>query len=119
MLANDSCTVACEVPVYLTAEEIPYYKSKEFFVTLSESSKPITVHIDIVQARNRFINLLDYKPKASEIDPVNQVVVYALRFASRTRLAVQVLKCAWFDEKNYFEFFPLQAVRAKSTKART
>src|SRR6266567_5438280 len=38
----------------------------------------------------------------------------SLAFASRTRLPVKVLKCAWFDEKDYFEFFPLQAVRAKS-----
>ena len=36
MLANDSCTVGCEVPVYLTAEEIGYYKSRGFFVTLPE-----------------------------------------------------------------------------------
>ncbi|HSY66723.1 MAG TPA: PD-(D/E)XK nuclease family protein [Terriglobales bacterium] len=117
MLANDSCTVACEVPVYLTAQEIAYYKSRGFFVTLPESSKPITGHIDIVQARNGFIHLLDYKPKAREIDPVNQLVVYALAFASRTRLPVKALKCAWFDEKDYFEFFPLQAVKAKSAQA--
>ena len=117
MLANDSCTVACEVPVYLTAEEIGYYKSKGFFVTLPQSPKPVTGHIDIVQARNGFIHLLDYKPKAREIDPVNQLVVYALAFASRTRLPVKALKCAWFDEKDYFEFFPLQAVKAKSAQA--
>lgn len=117
MLANDSCTIACEVPVYLTAEEIRYYKSKGFFVTLPESAKPITGHIDVVQARNGFIHLLDYKPKARQIDPVNQLVVYALAFASRTRLPVKVFKCAWFDEKDYFEFFPLQAIRAKRVQA--
>jgi transposase-like protein len=117
MLANDSCTIACEVPVYLTGEEIAYYKSKGFFVTLPESPKPITGHIDIVQARNGLIHLLDYKPKARHIDPVNQLVVYALAFASRTRLPVKVLKCAWFDEKDYFEFFPLQAIKAKSAAA--
>jgi transposase-like protein len=114
MLANDSCTVACEVPVYLTAEEIAYYKSRGFFVTLPETPKPITGHIDVVQARNGLIHLLDYKPKARHVDPVNQLVVYALAFASRTRLPVKVLKCAWFDDKDYFEFFPLQAVKAKS-----
>jgi transposase-like protein len=113
MLANDSCTVACEVPVYLTAEEIAYYRSNGFFVALPEPAKPITGHIDVVQARNGFIHLLDYKPKASHIDPVNQLVVYALAFASRTRLPVKVLKCAWFDEKDYFEFFPLEAVRPR------
>jgi transposase-like protein len=114
MLANDSCTIACEVPVYLGAEEIAYYKSKGFFVTLPQSPKPITGHIDVVQARNGFIHLLDYKPKARDIDPVNQLVVYALAFASRARLPVKVLKCAWFDEKDYFEFLPLQAVKAKT-----
>jgi hypothetical protein len=86
-------------------------------VTLSQSAKPITGHTDIVQARNGFIHLLDYKPKAREIDPVNQLVVYALAFASRTRLPVKALKCAWFDEKDYFEFFPFQAVNAKSAQA--
>jgi hypothetical protein len=55
--------------------------------------------------------------KGSDIDPVNQLVVYALAFASSTRLPVKVLKCAWFDEKDYFEFFPLQAVRAKTAGA--
>jgi len=44
------------------------------------------------------------------IDPVNQLVVYALAFA---RLPVKLLKCAWFDKKDYFEFFPLQAVRTR------
>ena len=116
MLANDSCTIACEVPVYLTAEEIRYYKSKGFFVTLPESPKPITGHIDVVQVRNGLIHLLDYKPNARHIDPANQLVVYALAlaFASRTRLPVKLFKCAWFDEKDYFEFFPLQAVKAKA-----
>jgi transposase-like protein len=117
MLANDSCTVACEVPVYLTAEEIGYFNSKGFFVTLPQSPKPATGHIDIVQARNGFVHLLDYKPKARNIDPANQLVVYALAFASRTRLPVKVLKCAWFDEKDYFEFFPLQAIKAKGAQA--
>ena len=113
MLANDSSTIACEVPVYLTRNEIAYYKSKGFFIALPDSPKPITGHLDVVQARNGFIHLLDYKPKARDIDPVNQLVIYALAFASRTRLPVKAFKCAWFDEKDYFEFFPLQAVKAK------
>ena len=114
MLANDSCTIACEVPVYLEAAEIGYYKSERFFVDLPDSAKPITGHIDIVQVRNGIIHLLDYKPKACDIDPVNQLVVYALAFASRTRLTLKQLKCAWFDEKDYFEFYPLHAVRART-----
>jgi hypothetical protein len=117
MLANDSCTIACEVPVYLTADEIAYYKSKGFFVTLPEAARPITGHIDIVQVRNGLIHLLDYKPKARNIDPVNQLLVYALAFASRTRLPIKLLKCAWFDERDYFEFFPLQAVKPNTAQA--
>ena len=113
MLANDSCTIACEVPVYLAAEELAYYKSRGFAVSVPELSKPITGHIDVLQARNGFIHLLDYKPEARSIQPTSQLVLYALAFASRTRLPVRALKCAWFDEKDYFEFFPLEAVRAK------
>jgi transposase-like protein len=117
MLANDSCTVACEVPVYLTAEEIGYYKSKGFFLALPDISKPITGHIDIVQVRNGLIHLLDYKPDARKIDPANQLVIYALAFASRARLPLKAFKCAWFDERDFFEFWPLHAVRAKPARA--
>lgn len=45
------------------------------------------------------------------------LVIYALDFASRTRLPVKVFQCAWFDEKDYFEFFPLQAIRGKREQA--
>jgi hypothetical protein len=83
-------------------------------VALSESSQPVTGHIDVLQARNGFVHLLDYKPNARKIDPTNQLVVYALAIASRTRLPVKTFKCAWFDERDYFEFFPLQAVRTKA-----
>jgi hypothetical protein len=30
-----------------------------------------------------------------------------------TSLPLRFSKCAWFDEKGYFEFFPLQAVYAQ------
>jgi hypothetical protein len=100
----------------VTAEELRYYKSKEFFVTLPESPKTVTRHIDIVQARNGFIHLLDYKPKARTINPVNQLVVYAVALASRTRRPVKVFKCAWFDEKDYFKFFRFQAIKTKNAQ---
>jgi hypothetical protein len=93
----------------------PTIQSKSHF--LSKSPKPITGHIDAVQARNGFIHLLDHKPKAWPINLVNQLVVYALAFACRTRLPVKGLKCAWFDETDYFEFFPLQAVKTRSAQA--
>src|SRR5260370_29224216 len=74
MLANDSCTIACEVPVYLTAEEIGYYKSKGFFLNLPELSNPITGNIAILQFRNGFIPLLDYNPKAAAHDSFDELL---------------------------------------------
>ncbi len=118
MLANDSCTVACEVPVYLTGEEISAYRSKSFFITIPQVVKPITGHIDVVQIRNGFIHHLDYKPDAAAINPVNQLILYALAFAARVGIPLKLIKCAWFDEKDYFEFFPLQAVWKMNTSCR-
>jgi hypothetical protein len=61
-----------------------------------------------LQIRNGLIHILDYKPDAEKVSAVNQLTIYAL--ASRTKLAVKDFKCAWFDERNYYEFFPLHAV---------
>ena len=114
MIANDSCTVACEVPVYLTNDDIAYYKKKGFSFDFRNYRTPLTGHIDLLQVRNGCIHVLDYKPEAGKVEPLEQLVVYALALASRTKLAVKDFKCAWFDEKNYFEFFPLHAVYGKN-----
>jgi hypothetical protein len=74
----------------LAAKEIGYYKSKGFFVTLPESEKPITGHIDVVQARNGFIHLLDYKPKARDIDPINGLCVGVCFAHTIARKSVEV-----------------------------
>jgi len=66
-----------------------------------------------LQIRNGLIYILDYKPNARKINAVNQLTIYALALASRTKLAVKDFKCAWFDEKNYFEFYPLHGVYKK------
>jgi hypothetical protein len=63
-----------------------------------------------LQIRNGLIHILDYKPEAGKVNAVNQLTIYALALASRTKLAVKDFKCAWFDGKSYFEFFPLHAV---------
>ena len=46
-----------------------------------------------------------------------QLTLYALALARRTELPLKIFKCAWFDEKDYFEFFPLKAVYAIRTGA--
>ncbi|MCC6458001.1 MAG: PD-(D/E)XK nuclease family protein [Caldilineaceae bacterium] len=110
MLINDSSTLACEVPVYLTPDNIRYFLQAGFRVPLTEQDGPITGHIDIVQVRNGYIHILDYKPEAQKINPVSQLTIYALALASHTKLPLRLFKCAWFDEKDYFEFYPLHCV---------
>lgn len=110
MLANDTSTLAIEVPVYLTKEDINYLIGKGFNLYLKNEKTPITGHIDILQVRNNMIHILDYKPDAIKINPINQLVIYALALSSRLKIPVKQFKTAWFDEKNYFEFFPLQSV---------
>ncbi len=77
---------------------------------LENCQTPITGHIDAIQIRNVSVHILGYKPGAEKVKAVNQLTIYTLALASRTKLAVKDLKCAWFDDKHYFEFYPLHAV---------
>jgi ATP-dependent exoDNAse (exonuclease V) beta subunit len=113
MLWCDGKTIAIEVPVYLQAEDIHYFQKKGFYLPLTAKEAPITGHIDVLQIRNGVIHILDYKPDARKINPVNQLLLYALALASRTRLPLKTFACAWFDEKDYFSFYPLHAVYRK------
>ena len=109
MLVNDSVTVAVEIPVYLTREDIAYYRSRGF--ALEFDSDVITGHIDFLQIRNGFLHILDYKPDARKEKHAHaQLTIYALALSRRAGLPVKFFKCGWFDERDYFEFFPLQGV---------
>jgi ATP-dependent exoDNAse (exonuclease V) beta subunit len=95
--------------VYLTRDDVAYYRSRGF--NLAIDTEVITGHIDFLQVRNGFLHILDYKPEArKEKHAQVQTTIYALALARRTRLPLKMFKCAWFDEKDYFEFFPLQGV---------
>jgi hypothetical protein len=109
MIVNDSVTVAVEIPVYLTRDDIGYYHSRGF--SLDFDSNVITGHIDLLQIRNGHIHILDYKPEArKETHAHVQLTIYALALARRAGLPLKLFKCGWFDERDYFEFFPLQGV---------
>jgi len=118
-LINDSTTIAIEVPVYLTHDDIVYYKKRGILTSLNleDYTTPIIGYIGILQVRNGFIHILNYKPEAHlhnvKEKAVQQLTLYALAFASRTKLDLASFKCAWFDESNYFEFFPLHGVYEK------
>lgn len=113
-LINDSTTIAVEVPVYLTNWDVNYYKKqKGFILDLSSYKTPVTGHMDILQIRNGLIHILDYKPEADKMQPIEQLTIYALSLSRKLNLPLYYFKCAWFDENNYFEFFPLHAVYEK------
>ncbi len=143
MLYNDSVTVATEVPVYLTRDDIEHMQTQLGFQIFTKSIVPlpkltaieskslpkadapiaeaditevaslpklITGHIDILQIRNGQIHILDYKPKAEKERPIEQLTLYAMALSRLTGLRLYEFKCGWFDEKDYFEFYPLHVL---------
>jgi hypothetical protein len=115
MLVNDSATVAVEVPIVLTADDLHHYRSKlGFDVPLHLGPGDVyTGHIDVVQIRNGQVHILDYKPDATHIKPIEQLMIYALALARRSHLLLYHFRCAWFDDRNYFEFYPLHLVHRR------
>ena len=121
MLCNDSVTVAVEVPVYMDDMDIAHMQEELNFKIPLKIDKVLTGHIDILQVRNGAVHILDYKPNAAkgkEADTVNQLTLYALALSRLTGLRVYDFKCAWFDENDYFEFFPLHIVYKLRDRAR-
>lgn len=129
MIANDSVTVATEVPVYIRREDIEHMENQLDFrilgdegirvkgdrasktSSISAPGRLLTGHIDLLQVRNGQIHILDYKPNAAKEKPIEQLTWYALALSRLTGLRLYEFKCAWFDEKDYFEFYPLHVVK--------
>ena len=116
MLVNDSATVAVEVPVVLTYDDVVHYQTKlGFCVPLPLSKGDLyTGHIDLVQIRNGQVHILDYKPDAKRIKPIEQLMIYALALARRSHMLLYHFRCAWFDDRNYYEFYPFHVVVRRS-----
>jgi hypothetical protein len=144
-LYNDSVTVATEVPVYITKEDLEHFRVKLGFeysnknlaadaisehpnaeiaatsnqLSLEPLPKIITGHIDLVQIRNGQVHIMDYKPNAQKEQPIDQLTLYAMALSRLTGMRLFEFKCAWFDENNYFEFFPLHVLyKPKKVKRR-
>ncbi|OIO29541.1 hypothetical protein COX93_01895 [Candidatus Nomurabacteria bacterium CG_4_10_14_0_2_um_filter_30_12] len=142
-IANDSCTVATEVPVYIRKEDVEYMENVLKFkvsnrpaadidsskasplgtIILKGSKNPVpfprllTGHIDLIQIRNGQVHIMDYKPNAAKETPIEQLTWYALALSRLTGLRLFEFTCAWFDEKDYFQFYPLHVVKKIQTKA--
>ncbi len=130
-LANDSVTVATEVPVYIRREDVAHMESVlDFKISDSglvrfkggkqEEQLPrlLTGHIDLVQIRNGQVYILDYKPGASKERPIEQLTWYALALSRLTGLRLFEFTCAWFDEKDYYQFYPLHVVKKLQSRSK-
>ena len=95
MLINDKATIACEVPVWYWDKKI---------------DAGITGHIDMIQVRNNLVYMLDFKPNASkDKKAINQLYHYASALSYRTKVPLDKIRCAWFDEESYYEYAPHNA----------
>ena len=118
MLTTDSVTVAVEVPIYLTPNDIAHMQQTLGFHIPLDTDATLTGHIDVLQIRNRRVHILDYKPNAHREKPIAQLMVYALALSRRTGLKLFDFVCAWFDEHHYYEFYPLHVVHKHPKQTR-
>ena len=124
MLANDSTTVAVEVPIWLMEKDIAAIERRwgiELFPKAATApsegeARSITGHIDFLQIRNGAIHILDYKPDATTGKPFAQLTLYALALSHLTGIPLFDFKCAWFNERQYCEFFPRTVLARKNTR---
>lgn len=129
MIANDSVTVATEVPVYIRREDVEHMENKlKFKITtdgrielkggkqVQKFPRLLTGHIDFIQIRNGMVHILDYKPNTSKEHPIEQLTWYALALSRLTGLRLFEFKCAWFDDKDFYEFYPLHVVKKLQIK---
>lgn len=108
MLANDSTTIAVEVPIWIAPETIVELE-QEYGIQLRPegATGAMTGHIDFLQVRNGAVHILDYKPDARTNRPIAQLTIYALALTKLIPgLKLFDIKCAWFNEEEYCEFFP-------------
>jgi len=112
MLSNDSVTVAVETPLLMNSDDIRHYRHELNYDVPIElnGNEYITGHADLIQVRNGLIYPMDYKPSADKEKPIDQLTIYALALSRLTGIRLYHMRCAWFDEENYFEFFPLHVV---------
>jgi hypothetical protein len=105
MLANDSATIAVEVPVYLHPNEAPDLKL----------TNALTGHIDVLQIRGDRVWILDYKPDAKrEKRAKYQLYLYARALSVRTGIPLSDFGLAYFDDKDYFEVMPEHQYQRRS-----
>jgi PD-(D/E)XK nuclease superfamily len=123
MLANDSTTLAVEVPIWIATETIRELEQEHDIRLLPEDAEPntsITGRIDFLQVRNGAVHILDYKPDARTNRPIAQLTIYALALTKLiSGLKLFDIKCTWFNEDEYCEFFPRTLFAPRKVQSRS
>lgn len=115
MLANDSVTVAVEIPIWLREQDITALEVRWGIALVPKvpgQDRSITGHIDFLQIRNGAIHILDYKPDATTNKPFAQLTIYALALSQLTGISLFDFKCAWFNEHHTASFSHARSSRA-------
>jgi len=111
MLENDNSTVAMEVPIWLSPNEMIGYK------TIFKSEEILTGHIDILRIDDEKIYIWDYKPNAHrEKYAATQLFFYALMLSKRTKIPLNKFRCGYFDQNYAFLFKPEEELLLKLNK---
>ena len=110
MLANDSVTVAIEIPIWLDENDIAALEAEhgiELAPRVGAAARRSPATSTSCRCSNGCVHVLDYKPDARTNKPIAQLAIYALAL---TRLVPGLklfdIKCAWFNEHEYCEIFP-------------
>lgn len=119
MLLNDRSTLAVEVPIWLTEPDIAALEARWGITIIPKvpldalnphgphKPRKITGHIDFLQLRHDNVHVLDYKPTSRRERPFAQLTIYALALTQLIPgLRLFDIRCAWFDEHQYNEFYP-------------
>jgi hypothetical protein len=119
MLANDSTTVAVEVPVWLARDDIAALEREHGIRLLSAGAeRSITGHIDFIQVRNGAVHILDYKPDARTNKPIAQLTITRSRFPASRALNSLTSNAPGSTGTITASFFPARFFRADDINAR-
>lgn len=103
MLEHDKKTIAAEVPIWASKEELPMFNE------LFSNSSMITGHIDVLRVEDGKIWVWDYKPNAHREEyATTQVFFYALMLAKRTGIDLSNFMCGYFDSNIAYTFSPMK-----------
>lgn len=99
MLERDDSTIAMEVPLWVTPDEMDS--------NIMKIDEPLTGHIDVLRIEDGKIWVWDYKPNASlEKFASTQVFMYAYMLSKRTGIPLESFRCGYFDSANAYIFKP-------------